>query len=55
MSMLCSISLIVPLFSRESFFEREVVWLKRVGCAHPLEPHHLPFFFLGGEWQLLIS
>src|SRR5215467_1972620 len=36
-------------------FEREVVWLTRVGCAHPREPHHLPLFFLGGEWQLLIS
>src|SRR5215471_10931360 len=35
--------------------EREMVWLKRVGCAHPLEPHHLPRFFLGGEWHLLIS
>jgi len=33
----------------------EVVWLKLLGGAQQLEPHHLHLFFLGGEWQLLIS
>jgi len=26
----------------------EVGWLKRVGCAHPLEPPHLPLKKWGG-------
>ena len=29
--------------------------LRLVGAAHQPEHHHLPLFFLGGEWQLLIS
>jgi len=28
--------------------EREVVWFKLVGCAHQLEPHHLPLKNWGG-------